>query len=334
LEKISIRFDGKIATTGKLHFYEYGRYQYATARFISTIEHFRRTGIVAKKISGKAKIEIYVSPAQQGSFVEDILVPAIKQGSAAAVSTSLTTLISYIWHLLVPISSETESDIIKIAQIRAQEEGERTKQFEAMQRIVEVGAATNSQALELVHWAQRSGNTRLGGEGLLSGRLGEMEQELLDHETRENIFNEDAEILNSIDSEDIQKLLSRTASIVPDMALPMRRSADTAVFSSTRSKLPVLRLDQKTAQMISTKRLDPEVFQYSGRIRAYDVDIGVGKFVSDEFDRPINFSVPPLLRERWKELILEAMKEPQIKLFAQRYLDRANLPTSLLFNSI
>ena len=58
VETISIRFSGKLASTGKLHFYEYGRYQYATARFISTIEHFRRTGTVTKRVSGAAKVEL------------------------------------------------------------------------------------------------------------------------------------------------------------------------------------------------------------------------------------------------------------------------------------
>lgn len=60
METLKIRFQGKLASSGRMHFYEYGRYQYATARFISTLEHFRRTGAVASKITGSAKIDIYI----------------------------------------------------------------------------------------------------------------------------------------------------------------------------------------------------------------------------------------------------------------------------------
>ncbi|MGJ8530485.1 hypothetical protein [Maritalea sp.] len=338
MEKISVRFTGKLADSGRLHFYEYGRYQYANARFISTIEHFRRTGKVANRITGSAKIELYVEPAEQGSFVESIVIPALQSGAATAISTPLTPLIAYIWHLLVPLSFQTENDIVKIAQIRADEESirsrEETERTRELRKIVEAGATSTNKALDLVSWALGAGNTRLGGEGLLAPRLLEMKQELDDAQSRESLFAQNHEELSRVGTDDLQKLLSRTASIVPEMAVPMNRSADSAVFSSSHATLPVLRLDQRTAQIISAKKISPEVHHLLGRVRAYDVDIGVGKFVSSQFERPLNFTVPQATREFWKDTILEAMKKSEVSLFAQKYLDQAGLPTSLLFNSI
>jgi hypothetical protein len=334
MEKITIRFEGKLASSGQLHFYEYGRYQYATARFLSTIEHFRRTGTVAKRITGDAKIQIFVQPAVEGSFIEDIVIPAMKEVSATAISTPLTTLITYVWHLMLPRSDETESDLIKIARIRLAEEKERTAQTQAFAAIVEGQTATTQQALNLVHWAQNAPSTRLGDEGLYSGRLAGMQQELSENQNREEHLSKYQKQLENIDPNARRLLLSRAASIVPDMAVPMRKSADSVTFSSTSSKLPLLRLDSSTADLISTKRIDSELVQFAGRVRAYDVDIGVGKFISNSFDRPLNFSVPVELRNEWRDTILEAMKRPTSFLVCQQYLDRAGTTTSLLFDSI
>ena len=334
MERISIRFEGKLASSGQLHFYEYGRYQYATARFFSTVEHFRRTGFVAKRITGDAKIQIFVQPAAEGSFIEDIVIPAMREVSATAISTPLTTLITYVWHLILPKSEETESDVIKMAQIRLEEERLRTDQITAFTQIIESQTATTQQALEMVTWAQQSGSTRLGDEGLLSGRLGQIETELSEFRNREAHLAEHQDALENIDPEARRLLLSRAASIVPDMVVPMRRSADTATFTSTSSRLPLLRLDSTTSQLISTKSLDHLLSELNGRVRAYDVDIGVGKFISDSLDRPLNFSVPVELRNEWRDVILEAMKKPTCTLICQRYLDRAGTTTSLLFDSI
>lgn len=334
MEKISIRFEGKLASSGQLHFYEYGRYQYATARFFSTVEHFRRTGAVAKRITGDAKIQIFVQPAVEGSFVEDIVIPAMQEVSATAISAPLTTLITYVWHLILPKSEETESDVVKIAKIRLSEERLRTEQIRAFTSVIEGQTATTQQALEMVAWAQQSSSTRLGDEGLLSGRLGQMESELTEFQNREEHLTEYQDQLENIDPNARRLLLSRAASIVPDMAVPMRRSADSATFTSTSSRLPLLRLDSSTAQLISTKRLEPSLSELFGRVRAYDVDIGVGKFISESLDRPLNFSVPVELRNEWRDTILEAMKKPTCTLVCQRYLDRAGTTTSLLFDSI
>lgn len=334
METLKIRFQGKLASSGRMHFYEYGRYQYATARFLSTLEHFRRTGTVASRITGEAKIDIYISVPEEGSFLETIVIPKLAEAAAGAVSASLTTLISYVWHMLLPRAEETESDLIKIARIQLDVEKEKSKQSESLAKIIETQSATTKQALDLVKWAIETPNTRLGDQNLLGPRLNEMQQELLTEHGREELYQEDMSELEKIDPDELMKLISRTSTIAPEMAIPMKRSADFAEFTTSRSKLPILILDEKTANRVATRKLDPEVFEIKGRVRSYDVDRGVGKFVSPELNRQLNFSVAPALQAPWLDEILAAMKREKSILKCQKFIDRGNLPSSLIFLGI
>ena len=101
MEEIALRFDGGEAANGRLHFYEYTRSQYATARFITTIEHFRRTGEIAQRITSKSYVEIFVETPKDGSFLEILLVKA-QETAAVAVVAPLASLISLVWATLLP----------------------------------------------------------------------------------------------------------------------------------------------------------------------------------------------------------------------------------------
>src|SRR5712691_7079848 len=74
-EIISLVYDGGLAATGQLHFYEYGRAVYAFARLIATVEHFRRTGRVARKIGRQSYVNIIIRAPERGSFPVDIIIP-------------------------------------------------------------------------------------------------------------------------------------------------------------------------------------------------------------------------------------------------------------------
>lgn len=236
--------------------------------------------------------------------------------------------------MLLPRTEQTESDIIKIAEIQLSLEKEKTKQSEILAEIIETQSATTQQALSLVKWAGETPNTRLGDHNLLGPRLSEMHQELVTEQERVNLFSEEMDELEKIDQNQLMKLISRASTIAPEMAIPMKRSADFAEFTTSRSKLPILVLDEKTATRIATRKLDPEIFEIEGRVRSYDVDRGVGKYVSPELDRQLNFSVAPALQALWLDEILAAMKREKSILKCQKFIDRGNLPSSLVFLGI
>lgn len=331
MENLKIRFDGKIASTGRLHFYEYGRYQYATARFLSTLEHFRRTGEVADKIVGQSKIEIYVSVPQKGSFTEDIFIPLAKDIAGAAVSTPITTLISYVWSMILPRDPNTETDLVKMAEIQLATQQENTKQMEIVERVAGLGFASTSEALKIINTALESRDALYGENNLLSQRITQMRTELVTEAQREELFKNGIEELEKIDESVKQKLISRSSTIASDMAVPIKRSADVIELSSSIAKHPILILDSNNAKRISSTTLEPNETTIIGRVKSYDRDSGVGKIVSDQLNRPLNFSVSPNIRSIWRDTILEAMRRNNVALICHRYVDRGKLPSSLLF---
>lgn len=65
---IRTTFHGGEAENGRIEFYEYSRSAYALARLIATVEGFRRTGQVPKKVMSSANVEQYVHLPELGSW--------------------------------------------------------------------------------------------------------------------------------------------------------------------------------------------------------------------------------------------------------------------------
>lgn len=65
---IRTTFHGGEAEKGRIEFYEYSRSAYALARLIATVESFRRTGRVPKKVMSSANVEQYVHLPEAGSW--------------------------------------------------------------------------------------------------------------------------------------------------------------------------------------------------------------------------------------------------------------------------
>jgi hypothetical protein len=127
-EQIAIKFEGGLASTGQLHFYEFGRSQYALARFIATLEHFRRTGDVAEHIGPKTYVDIVISSPERGSFLETIFVPAAVKAGSDFLKSKLSSLISYVWHLISPRRESTDDMLKTLAEIRVVEESHSTSE--------------------------------------------------------------------------------------------------------------------------------------------------------------------------------------------------------------
>ncbi|MFP4043717.1 MAG: hypothetical protein ACLFTP_03990 [Rhodosalinus sp.] len=177
-EKLQIVFDGGYASQGRLHFYEYSRSQYATARFVAIVERFRRDQSVLQRVSKKNYVNIYIETPEEGSFIETILIPGAQQAAATAISTPLNAILSYAWHLLLPRREQTDNDIAEMAKIKLAEEQERTKQeaertaqIAELRKIVDTQQATTQQAIDLAKWAMNSPNPALGRAGLDQSRL-------------------------------------------------------------------------------------------------------------------------------------------------------------------
>ena len=83
---IGFRFTGGLAKNGEMNFYEAGRYRYAAARLLYTVEHFRQSGKVLERLTTAVNADFRVSAPQSGSFLEQAVL------YAAPFITDITTV--------------------------------------------------------------------------------------------------------------------------------------------------------------------------------------------------------------------------------------------------
>lgn len=336
-EQITIIFEGGLASSGQLHFYEYGRSQYALARFIATLEHFRRTGEVADHIGARTYVDIIISSPERGSFLESILVPAAVKAGSEFLKSKLSGLISYVWHLMSPRRESTETTLKELAKIREVEERqatsrerERTKQLQIFKEIAEGQRATTEQALELVKWAMSTPNRAVGRLEVPRTEFLEMKDELEAEQQRIKEFKENEAELREIDETSMNKLTSRVRPMIPEMTLPLRRSAEKMFISPSKSSQPYVFLNKELARNLTEKENEKDISDIIGRVKGYDRDAGVGKFSSPDLPRVLNFIVPLQARDELRDKILEAMKRNKVVLRCRRTVDKSGLPTSLI----
>lgn len=341
MEGIRLKFRGGLADSGQLHLYEFGRSQYATARFVATVENFRRTGRVAQRITSATYIDMRIAAPERGSFIEDILVPSLQQGLAAVVSTPLSALISYVWHLMTPRQPKTDEIIAEIArrqvaieEQRTQQEAERTKQLEMLRDISNGGYATTKRALDIV--ASALENNRLTDDsGNLSERsISEAQLELLAEQEREREFAAYRSELEKVDEEDISKLTSKLRGMVGEMALPLRRSADQMHIISSNDNRQIVYLNPEIARQVQRKQIDEELTLIEVRVRSWDRDTGVVKVTGDEFDRPMTVIIPLRNRDNLGELVRQALAVDRVHMLVRRVLDGSGQATSYILSHV
>lgn len=332
-EEIALRFDGGVASSGKLHFYEYTRSQYATARFLSTIEHFRRTGTVSRRITNASYVEILVSTPQQGSFLEVLFVKA-QETAAVAVLTPLSSLISLVWETMLPRSQRVDQTVVALAELQLAQERERTLQLSEVRKIVETGNATTQQALNIISAALKSNNQAIADLGLDQHKLTEIQFEIQQEENRQDLIASSRRALEGVPAQNLARLTSRLRPMLPDMALPLKRSASSLSIEAGEDRKPLILLNPRNVQELTEKRLDEKLEHYVVHVKSYDRDRGVGKVTSKIFDRNLNFIVAPSDQDRLKPLILDAMERDTVLFHCNAFRDKSNQITSLFLRDI
>jgi hypothetical protein len=124
-------------------------------------------------------------------------------------------------------------------------------------------------------------------------------------------------------------ITSRLRPMIPEMTLPLRRSAKKMFLGRSRSDQPYIFLDEKIARSLVEKSSEVDIVTITGRVKSYDRDAGIGKFVSDALPRVLNFIIPINDRARLRDLVLEAMRRNRVAISCRRTIDQSGLPTSL-----
>lgn len=338
-DTVEIRYDGGLAAEGQLHFYEYSRASYGFARLLSTAEHYRRTGHVAQKIRQRNYVELIIVAPKKGSFVTEVIVPAVMEHAPKLAGVSIKALISYIFQLLSPREKKTDETVIELAKIRLAEEKERTaqsreetKRMKELKEIVETQQATTKQALDLVSYAMKTSNRAVARLHEERAVYADMQRELHAEQEREDEIKKVESQLKVLDPKSVARLTSRVRPMVTEMGLPLRKSAKVFTIGAANENKPLAYFDEARVAAVQSKKVEEEPVQITARVKSYDRDAGVGKLVSEEFTRKLNFVVPPDRRSELQAKILRAMSEhvDTVKIEVLRVIDKSKQPTSLI----
>lgn len=153
-ERFILTFDGGIASEGYIHFYEFGRSTYATARFLNTLEYYRRTGKIPDKITNSRSFEVYSKAPQQGSFFSEVIYSSVQEAAATAINVPLNTLISYVWAMVNPGKEDDEKAIIALAEAMKSSQEQQTKTVESIERIVAGQNAIQQDLIDILKEAK------------------------------------------------------------------------------------------------------------------------------------------------------------------------------------
>ena len=346
---ISFRFTGGIADLGEMNFYEAGRYRYAAARLLYTLEEFRQTGTVKRKIRTFVNVDLRTKPTEQGSFVDAVIVslaPIIADGQ---LRVPLDKILSWAFDKIL-LKSNHNDRILKLAQTlaegqaefsRASIERDRTQQAEidSRNRILDallkrlLSEPENPALLrDASHLFQSFGASPVPVNdeiGSVAFAWNEIEAELERNSSLDSVREE----LARIPPEKEEMILQRVREIVPEVAQPLRRSATSIEISASKSRKKIAVLNETRVSQIGKSNTGPEAL-FRGNIVRYDKAQGYGKIHLEEQREAVTFRVRADMKAANRDEILEAMKQPRVEGIFIPTMDGTGRITRLLFKRL
>ena len=340
-ERLGVTFDGgSLAINGKLDFYEFGRASYGFARFVATIEYFRRTGVVPRRITRAQDLDVIIEAPVRGSFPIDIIVPIATQAASALSAVPLEIFIQYVVSQVQRLFPSEEAALLQAAELQLRIDKEKTKQtkeetkrIEAMAAMVKEQNVSQRLALKLVQDAQKAQTKALSA--LMDVNVHSLRDKLELMERREKAFNEHLEKLEKIPSDKLVRLASKVRPQIAEMGLPLRKSAAVMLMTSGQDKRLIAKFDNDEIKDINSRILDEEVLTVEASFRAYDRDTGIGKFdlPADELRR-VTFSVTPGDRTNLRPKVLAAINQDAVHTSVRFFKDKSGAVTSAIVQDI
>jgi hypothetical protein len=339
-ERLSLIYDGGMATEGQLDFYEYGRAAYAFARFVTTIEYFRQTETVPRKILKQQNVGIVIEAPEKGSFPVDVIIPVALTLTTELSKVPLEIFIQYIVSQIQRIFPGEEAALLEAARVQLGIEKERTKQSkEETKRIQSMEAMVRDQnlnhklALEMIDRAMQAQTKALSAMEDVNVQLLKEKLELMSN--REKTFEAYQRQLETIPSEKLIRLASKVRPQVAAMGVPLRKSARVMKFASGPERKVIAKFDAEEIKDINSRDLDEEVAVVEASFRAYDRDTGIGKMdLPQDNLRRVTFSVPPGDRTVLRPKILAAIDQDAVTTTVLFFRDKSKAITSAIIQDI
>ncbi|MGO7835606.1 hypothetical protein [Rhizobium johnstonii] len=305
-ETLTFHFEGSLADSHRMNFYESARFQYAAARLMVKLAQFRKQGRFVQNITTNTNFNILLAGHRDGSFNINIEDPGQKAEEDPFINISLADLIAYV----------TERVVEKIDEA-ALAGGARSTRDGAS--VDGGGKASTSSALDRVV------EDVMGGKPLATG-LTPSDQDLVKRRVaevyREQRLADNSTAISRIDFARSQKLIAMSAPLISEMATALRKSANTLEIQSSSQGVarPVLFLDRQMAQEIETAVVDQEITPILGDITQFNKDNGWGKVKIEDGTKIVSFSIPYDILPSMKQTLIDSMKRDAV--YLQTYFVR------------
>ena len=352
MNSIKFQFTGGMTDNHEMNFYEAGRFQYAAARFIYTLEHFRQSGRIKERISFNINADIRVRAPQQGSFIQEVILHSAPIIAEPALRCSFEALYAFAWNLILPRSNANDVAIALSKQETEREkqrtiqEKERTAQTKvlgniaseaiaAMAKVSSEAIATTPQTLKILEHSVLNGLTlNTNGYNLDTNELTQYRDEAADQLNREIIISQNQEHFNSITPETERRLASQLRNPVKDIVLPLKKSAvNLNISQGNKEDFRIASINSESARSISEVNESDSTTRIYCLIKSYDVETGYGKF--REGIKLIAFRVPTSSKNTLKPKILQAMnQQKEVWVVAYEIKDAFGSVISLILDNI
>ncbi len=311
-ETLVFHFEGSLADTHRMNFYESARFQYAAARLLVKLAQFRKEGKFVKNITNNSNFNIQLVAQSDGSFNINVEDPGQSSADAQFVQVSLADLIAYISERLIEkighsVRSGPESELLGKS----------------------LDDPTPSEDDEL----ERMADTVLTGSPLtasLPAAIKEMVRRRAAEAHRERRLEANKAALSRIDFTRSQRLVAMAAPLMSDMSTALRRSADTLEVTSSRDGNSVLFLNREMAQQIETATVDKDITPILGDVIQFNKRNGWGKIRFEDGSVTVSFSVPSDILHSIRQKIIDSMNRDKVYLQAYFVRDRSGKVVRLI----
>lgn len=315
-EILNFHFEGALADSHRMNFYEASRFQYAAARLLVKLAQFRHEGKFVKNITQRSNFSIKLVSLSDGSFNINIESPTQATDDESFLKISLADLIAYVSERVIEkIDESTLSNVPKAV-----------KTVSSFKDLAD--SSIDSPIDGLVNNFFEDSTTIDNIPKYLQDIVKRRAAEIY----REQRLDNKQGVISRIDSVRSQKLIAMSAPLISEMAIALRESANTLeVTATTNGQVrPVLFLDRKMAEEIETSLVDKDITAILGDITQFNKDNGWGKLKIENGSKFVSFSIPYDLLPSIKKILIDNMKKDLVYLQTYFVRDRSNELTRLI----
>jgi hypothetical protein len=245
------------------------------------------------RITVDENTKIILKTQSDGSFIISTIVPILQAGGDQFLSTSISTLWSYVADR---VFHKSDTDTIRLAL-----ENER-QLVDTFDRQIAHQANQNERTLALL-------SERVAAGDRLTQAAFDLYERLLAERERSYRLEAEAAQLRRIDPNQDAKLISMATPLLKDMGVTLRSSAESLIISSNDNEIrkPLLYINKKMADDVDVSIVEDNSILILVRIVQYNVETGWGKLRTYEAEGLLSFNVPSDRKADVQAELLEAL---------------------------